>query len=133
MSAVSIQSAKNRYNQFQALGNVTNIAVSAGYGVTYTQAGVAKSAKVPEIAANDQDYINTFENLIGSVSVSSTASVNPVSNVNQNADTAVVQLANVAASGSSTAAVTSTSNNTMMYILIAGIIVFIFHKQLGLW
>lgn len=63
MSQQSILSAQQRYASLMSQGGVTNIQVTPGYGISYMLNGVAKSGKITEIQANDQDYITTFNSL----------------------------------------------------------------------
>ena len=65
MSTQTIESARQRYASFiKSAENIQNVTIAPGYGITYTQAGVNRSARIPEIEVNDADYMNTFQSLI---------------------------------------------------------------------
>jgi hypothetical protein len=67
MSAQTIQSATDRFNLWKtslSAFTVTDFVITPGYGYSWKQNGVAASARIPEIEANDADYIATFQKLV---------------------------------------------------------------------
>jgi len=54
---------------FVAAGNIANVSIVPGYGISYTESGVAKSAKIPDIASNNTEYINTLQALLNSSAI----------------------------------------------------------------
>jgi hypothetical protein len=66
MSQQSILSAQARWNTFlsQTSGmKVTNFKIIPGYGTSWTQDGVNRSARLPEVEQSDADFINELTRL----------------------------------------------------------------------
>jgi hypothetical protein len=78
MSATTITSAINRFNAWKtALSGmtITNVVITPGYGIGWTQDGVNKSARIPEIEAKDSDYIAKWNELLTGASSSDTGTL----------------------------------------------------------
>jgi hypothetical protein len=73
MDPTIVQSAKDRFSNLIAGGGIANIVISPGYGIGYTQGGVARSARISEIEQNNADYIATFQGLINAAGLGKVA------------------------------------------------------------
>lgn len=114
MSAVSIQSAKDRYAIIMSQGVISDFAIIPGHGYSYKVNGVPKSGRMQEVVNGDQDYISTLTSLFSYHGATANTAMGGGS------------------SGSTTKAMSvgmSMDNSTIIWIVVIGVL-FIFRKKI---